>query len=250
MVQCSTLIAPHENFAIKSGCAQEEVVINTAIPIVVVMLAALLWWLYRSAWRHAGTEWGHAWMNWADGLNRLYCVRYHRLKSDIIDLPEEGGAVVVANHFSGLDPCLLMASARRPLRFMIAREHYNIPGLRWFYDQIGCIPVDRKGRPEKALRDAIAALRRGEVIALFPHGKIHLPHHPSRKLKGGAVRLAVSGGCDIYPARIDGIAAEGVIVGALIKRSNATLQTLPVIRSSGKSVHELMEILESLLNNP
>ncbi|MEN8212818.1 MAG: lysophospholipid acyltransferase family protein [Pseudomonadota bacterium] len=215
-----------------------------------MILATSIWWLYRSARRHVKADWGHAWMNWVDGLNRLYCLRYHRLEGDCIPLPEAGGAVVVANHFSGLDPCLLMASARRPLRFMIAREHYNIPGLRWFYDQIGCIPVDRKGRPEKALRDAIAALRQGEVIALFPHGKIHLRHHPSRKLKGGAVRLALSGECDIYPARIDGIAAEGVIVGALLKRSHATLEALPVVETAEKSVHELMDLLESLLNNP
>lgn len=214
------------------------------------IIAALAWLLYRRAWRHARSEWGHAWMNWMDGLNRLYCRRYHRLEGDTIRLPDEGGAVVVANHFSGLDPCLLMASARRPLRFMIAREHYSLPALRWFYDQIGCIPVDRTGRPEKALRDAIAALRRGEVVALFPHGRIHLRHHPSRKLKGGAVRLALSGNCDIYPARIDGIAAEGTIIRALLRRSHATLEALPVVKSEGKSVHELMDILESLLNNP
>jgi 1-acyl-sn-glycerol-3-phosphate acyltransferase len=215
-----------------------------------VIIAALAWLLYRGAWRHARSEWGHAWLNWMDGLNRLYCRRYHHLEGDTLRLPDEGGAVVVANHFSGLDPCLLMASADRPLRFMIAREHYHIPGLRWFYDQIGCIPVDRSGRPEKALRDAIAALRRGEVVALFPHGRIHLRHHPSRKLKGGAVRLALSGKCDIYAARIDGIAAEGTIIRALLQRSHATLEALPVVKSGGKSVHELMDVLESLLNNP
>ena len=69
--------------------------------------------------------------------------------------------------------------------------------------------MDRTGRPEKALRQALRALEQGEVVALFPHGKIHLDSEPSLKIKGGVARLAAWSQAEIYPVRITGVKGEG-----------------------------------------
>jgi 1-acyl-sn-glycerol-3-phosphate acyltransferase len=171
--------------------------------------------------REYRADWGNKWLNRIDGLNRLFCRRYHRLSAECLPLPEHGPAVLVANHTSGLDPFLLIAASRRPLRFLIAEEQYRRFGLQWLFRAAGCIPVDRKGRPERAFREALKALREGEVVALFPHGGIHLASDPPRPLKPGVARLSQLAGVPAYAACIDGVKGEGQVAGAVVRRSHA-----------------------------
>ena len=215
---------------------------------LVIAATAGGWYLYRAGKRYSRIDWGSDFLNWLDGFNRWFCLNYHRNVSRAIALPAHGPGVVVSNHLSGLDPFLLIAASRRPLRFLIAREQYNRFGMTWLFKAGGCIPVDRSGRPERALREAISALRKGEVIALFPHGKIHLPSDPPRKLKGGAVRLAQRGECDIYPLKVSGVKGEGHIVRGVLYRSHAKVRLLPVIKTEGRSHEELTEVLEEIYN--
>ena len=179
---------------------------------------------------NARADWGGMHINWLDGWTRLICRHLHGLKSTQIALPDTGPAIVVANHVSGLDPLLLIAASQRPLRFLIASEEYHRPVLHWIFRLAGCIPVDRKGRPETALRAARRALERGEVIALFPHGKIHLDTDPPRPIKGGVIRLAVWADAPIYPVRIDGVKAQGKVFIAPFTPDKVTLTLHPSIR--------------------
>ena len=169
-------------------------------------------------------DWGGKRINWVDGLNRILCRYVHGLddKNKIL-LPVTGPAIVVANHISGLDPFLLVAACKRPLRFLIAREEFERPLLNWLFRASGCIPVDRTGRPEKALREALRALQEGEVVALFPHGRILLDKELPHKIKGGVARLAIWSEATIYPVRIDGVGGEGHVALAPIIPSKVTL---------------------------
>lgn len=200
-----------------------------------LLLAVVL--LLRAAHRAARVDWGRPWTNLLDGLNRLFCYRYHRLNPTGIRLPKQGPAIVVSNHVSGLDPLLLIASARRPLRFLIAREEYERFGLRWLFDAVGCIPVDRERRPEIALRVALKALKQGEVVALFPHGKIHLDSDPPVKIKPGAVRLAHLTGAPLVTVRISGIRGQGHVVRGVIRRSRARITHLGRLLPESDELH-------------
>jgi 1-acyl-sn-glycerol-3-phosphate acyltransferase len=187
--------------------------------IILSVIASLVWLGHRKA----EVDWGGNSINWLDGLARLLCKHVHRLADTRIELPESGPAIVVANHVSGLDPFLLVSASRRPLRFLIAREEYEKPILHWMFKAAGCIPVDRTGKPEKALRQALRALQAGEVVALFPHGKIHLDSEPPKKIKGGVARLSAWAPAPIYPVRIDGVGGEGHVVLAPFIPSMARL---------------------------
>ena len=193
-------------------------------------------------------EWDHRWANLIDGFLRYYCGRYHRLNHTLLDIPESGPAIVVSNHISGLDPLLLVACSRRPLRFLIAREEYERFGLQWLFSAMGCIPVDREKRPERALRVAMQKIREGEVIALFPHGGIHLDSDPPRRLKPGAARLSLMADCPLIPVRITGIRGEGHVMPALFKRSHANISTYPVIKPDGRDVNEISQELAAILD--
>lgn len=210
---------------------------------------ALLWWFSRLCLAASEADWGNPWLNRIDGLNRLFCRYYHRFSPVELPLKEQGAAIVVANHISGLDPLLLIACARRPLRFLIAREQYRRFGLQWLFRAAGCIPVDRETSPEKALRQAFKALREGEVVALFPIGKIHLPSDPPRRSKAGASRLAANTGAPVIPLRISGVAHPGRILPAVFLRSRARVDGLPLIEAAGKGSDELYAEIDRVVND-
>lgn len=211
------------------------------VPWVLLVAGIALW---RIGGRHNEADWGGAWSNRIDGLNRWFCRRYHRLSpADTLPLPEQGPALLVANHVSGLDPLLLVAASRRPLRFIIAREQYERFGLKWLFRLAGCIPVDRERRPERAFREALRMLAAGEVVAIFPHGTIHLDADPPRPLKAGVARLASLGDCPVYPVRIEGIAGEGEVLASVFRRSRARLRSHPPVNCHQMSGPACLEYL-------
>lgn len=188
-----------------------------------VLAAWLSWhWLLRMLERHNGADWGAKWLNRLDGLNRLVCRRFHRLQHAPLPLPAQGGALVVANHVSGLDPLLMIAASPRPLRFMIAWDEYERWWLKWLFRAIGCIPVGGPGGHRVALQRAKEALEAGEVVALFPQGGIHLDSGPIR-LKRGVTFIAEITRVPIYPLRLEGIGGRGFKVAAVFIRSRARI---------------------------
>lgn len=217
--------------------------------IVVVIIGCLLWrWLMRACERANATDWGNKWVNRLDGLNRLFCHKFHRLRYDPLPLPPNGSALVVANHVSGLDPLLMTAASTRPLRFIIAREEYDRWWLRWLFKAIGCIPVERGANPRAALNGARRALSNGEVVALFPHGRIYLDDQPAPELKRGVVHLTKITGAPIYPLRIEGVRGQGLTVIAVFLRSRALLRCFAPLTLQDKSADELLRELGGVLS--
>lgn len=192
-----------------------------ASPILVAV--GLFWRLKRIGAKHGKADWGGSFLNHLDGLMRLFSARFHRLEHESLPVPETGGAIIAANHLSGVDPILLSAASPRPLRFVIATEQYRHPLLRWFYDLIGCIPVDRTGSPEKAFYSARRALAEGELVVLFPQGRIRLPSDPRKPLKRGVIALAAMAQVPIIPVRLSGVGGMGRLVSAVLIRSHARI---------------------------
>lgn len=225
----------------------DDVIVDVLV-FIIILFITLVWLIKRGL--HAclsahKTEWNRLWLNYTDGFLRLFfCRYYHRLQYTPIELPTQGPAIVVANHLSGLDPILLFAASRRPLRFLIACEVYESIWFNWLYRAVGCIPVDRTKRPEIGLRAALRALQAGEVIAIFPQGKITLPTEAPRKLKRGSLWLAQQVQCPIYPVRLADIRGMGYVVLSVFLPTRATLVSYPPI---DKIDEETLDNLQNLL---
>ena len=218
--------------------------------IVLLLLGSLLWWLIRACDRANGADWGGRWLNRLDGLNRLFCRRFHRLHGALDALPQTGPALLVSNHISGLDPLLLIAASPRPLRFIIAAEQYHRFGLQWLFRAVGCIPVDRRGRPERAFREALRAVAEGEVVALFPHGRIHLDEESPRPLKAGVAKLSQLASCPVYPVRIDGVTGQGQVVSAVFRRSRARLTDFAPVHCEAQAQVECLSAIAKRIEAP
>ena len=108
----------------------------------------------------------------------------------------EHPALIVANHPTGFsDPALLLGLLGRSPRFLAKSTLWNTPGVGWFLDRIGAIPVHRaqdggtSGNAEM-FASAYGALRSGEIIAIFPEGRVH--DEPSLgPVKTGAARIVL-----------------------------------------------------------
>lgn len=195
-------------------------------------------------------DWDRPGLNALDGLNRIFCRRFHRLRTMHLPLPSHGPALVVANHISGLDPLLMIAVCHRPLRFLIAREQYERFGLRWLFRAVGCIPVERGGNTKPALAAARKALQRGEVVALFPQGRIQLADEPPIRLKPGIVHLAKFSGAPVYPLYIDGISGAGHTIAAVFRRSRARLTVFAPLYYADDEPERMLETLTRQLSKP
>lgn len=214
---------------------------------IIVVLFLLLVGLRRASLKANIVDWGHGWINLLDGFLRLYIKYFHRFHYQPIPLPETGPALLVANHVSGLDPLLMIAACKRPVRFLIAQEQYDRTGLNWVFKKVGCIPVQRGGRVEKAFRTALQALENGEVVALFPEGGIHTRRKPAKRLKGGIAKLSEISGVPVYPVTIDGILIEGLNVLALLMPNRARLTSYPKLDCASLGDKECLDRLSKLL---
>ena len=195
------------------------------IPVFIIIFTGLVVVGYRAN----VADWGSFYINVIDGWLRIYCRYYHRFIYQPVPVSESGAALLACNHLSGLDPFLLAAACRRPIRFMIAKEEYERFGLQWLFRAADCIPVERSGRVETAFRASLNALQQGEVVALFPEGAIHKRDKPPKRLKAGIVKLAKMAKVPITPLQVDGMRAEGTTVTTIFIPSHSRLYTLPIL---------------------
>jgi 1-acyl-sn-glycerol-3-phosphate acyltransferase len=103
-------------------------------------------------------------------VNTLYRVRADGTQH----IPEESAVLLVCNHVSYMDPLLLMANLRRPVRFVMYYKIFNIPLLRFVFRTAKAIPIAGYKEDPAVLQqayDAIdEALAAGEVVCIFPEG--------------------------------------------------------------------------------
>jgi len=185
-------------------------------------------------------------------VNRIYARAYHQVTvKRPCRLPLRGPAILVANHTSGLDPCIVQAASARLIRWMMAREYYDLPAMRWLFDTVGTIQVDRNGRDMAATREALAALERGYALGIFPEGKIEtsreiLPFH------AGVALLAAKSGAPVYPAYIDGSQRNQEMLMACLAANNCTITFGDAIDFTGLNRADLrgrtQRIREAIVN--
>ena len=180
-------------------------------------------------------EWDHFIINVIDGWIRIYCRYYHHFIYQPIPVSDNGPTLLACNHLSGLDPFLVVAACRHPIRFMIAKEEYERFGLQWLFHAAGCIPVERSGRVEAAFRATLMALHNGEVVLLFPEGGINRTGRPLLKLKAGIIKLAKLAEVPITALRVEGMRAQGHTVTALLLPSQSRLYVIPELDCVNKT---------------
>jgi 1-acyl-sn-glycerol-3-phosphate acyltransferase len=129
-----------------------------------------------------------------------------RLRVEGLEALPRGGPVVLAgNHDSRMDPVIIgvAAARRRQIRALAKSSLWDVRGLGRVLDGMGQIPIERAAGDADALARAIAALRAGACIGVFPEGTITCGRR--LRARSGVGRLAV----EVPEARLVCVAISG-----------------------------------------
>ncbi len=92
------------------------------------------------------------------------------------NIPDRGAALLVCNHVSYVDALLLMAASPRPIRFVMDVSIFRVPVLSWLFRQVRAIPIAPArvdaALKQRAFEQVSEALRDGQLVCIFPEGRI------------------------------------------------------------------------------
>jgi 1-acyl-sn-glycerol-3-phosphate acyltransferase len=124
----------------------------------------------------------------------------------IENIPRSGGAILAINHTSYLDFALGGVPAhyagRRLVRFMAKDGIFKHPVAGPLMRGMKHIPVDRDAG-SAAFRDAVAALKAGEIVGVFPEATMSRSFE-IKEIKNGAVRMARAANVPLIPMIVFG----------------------------------------------
>ena len=119
------------------------------------------------------------------------------------NIPKDEPLIFCGNHRSTMDPPLMVATAKRDLKFLAKKELYKnkfLAFLGWVFDGI---PVNRDEKDVNAIKTSLKWLKKGECIALFPEGTRN-GLAKGEKVKDGAAFFATRSGAKVLPCGIKG----------------------------------------------
>lgn len=101
---------------------------------------------------------------------------YRLDKTGLENIPEKGPAVLVCNHVSFVDPLVILAASPRPIRFVMDHRIFATPLLSFVFRTGKAIPIasakEDEGLMNAAFDEVARALEAGELVAIFPEGRI------------------------------------------------------------------------------
>jgi len=123
-------------------------------------------------------------------------------------VPATGPVVVVCNHVSFVDFLILAGSVRRPIRFVMDHHIAATPVVSLLFKQGKTIPIaperEDKATMERAFERIAAELGEGEVVCIFPEGKL-TKDGAMNPFKGGIERILRETPVPVVPMALHGL---------------------------------------------
>jgi 1-acyl-sn-glycerol-3-phosphate acyltransferase len=123
-------------------------------------------------------------------------------------IPDEGPAVLVCNHVSYVDAMVIVAASPRPIRFVMDHRIFKTPFLGWIFRTAKAIPIaPAKEDPwlmEKAFIDIAQALHEGDLVCIFPEGKLTSTGEMN-EFRGGIAKITARSKVPVIPMALRGL---------------------------------------------
>ena len=128
---------------------------------------------------------------------------FYRIKTFGSENLPKGGFLLLPNHMTYVDAVVLQVACPRPIRFIVQESIYRIPWLKPIFKLIQAIPISNV-RAKDAMREAVARIKNGEIVCIYPEGEL------SRtgtliKLRKGFELIARLAECEAVPVWLDGL---------------------------------------------
>ncbi len=151
---------------------------------------------------------------------------FYRIRTTGIEhIPAEGPALLVCNHVSFVDAVIVMGESPRPIRFVMDLGIFKAPVLAWLFKAVGAIGIASAKTDPATFAKANAlidgALRDGELVCIFPEGRITDTGelYPFRQ---GAARIVERNAVPVVP-----MALRGLWGSWFSRKSGRAFRTLP-----------------------
>jgi 1-acyl-sn-glycerol-3-phosphate acyltransferase len=118
-------------------------------------------------------------------------------------VPGTGGALVLSNHQSNLDPVLIGLACPRRMNYLARTTLFRSPIFRWMVAALDAIPIDREGGGLEGLKETLRRIKRGELVLIFPEGT-RTPDGEVKRIMPGFCAVARRAGVPLVPVALDG----------------------------------------------
>jgi acyl-[acyl-carrier-protein]-phospholipid O-acyltransferase/long-chain-fatty-acid--[acyl-carrier-protein] ligase len=138
------------------------------------------------------------------GLAKV-CFRIRLIGAEKI--PARGGALLVSNHVSYVDAIVIGCCTHRFVRFLMWKPYFDLKLLRPFLKILQAIPIHSTSPKQtvRALREACAELKRGELVCIFPEGSLTRTGHIHGFQRGVERIIECSPEAPIIPVAVHGL---------------------------------------------
>ncbi len=175
---------------------------------------------------------------------------YRLERRGLDNIPEDGPALLICNHVGFADAIVISAACRRPIRFIMEAGIFRIPVLKTIFRGMKAIPVaPAKEDPEvyeRAFQTVAAELRDGNLVCIFPEGRLTADGEIG-EFRPGVLRILKETPVPVIPMALQGLWDSmfsrkypkvwqrwprrfwpkiGLIVGEPIDPANADLESL------------------------
>ena len=125
----------------------------------------------------------------------IFEIIYRRKVIGAENIPQDGPALICANHQSFIDPPLVGSSVKRPVHYMARHDLFTVPVLGWLISRVNAFPVKRSGGGDPAaFKNIFRLLEDKEIVLLFPEGTRSRDGYLQKPLPGA--------GMIIYQAKV------------------------------------------------
>jgi 1-acyl-sn-glycerol-3-phosphate acyltransferase len=113
-------------------------------------------------------------------------------------VPKTGGVIFAFTHVGAQDAVMSSCACRRPTYSLAKIGLFKNPLLKFIFQRLGCVPVDRSKRNSKSLDMAEDLLKNGAALIVYAEGTVNKKPE-IMPLKFGAVSLAARANVPIVP---------------------------------------------------
>lgn len=134
---------------------------------------------------------------------------FYRIRTRGIEhVPANGAALLVCNHVSYIDALIIGVELARVPRFVMDHRIFQVPVLNWVFRASHAIPIASSREDpilkEQALDAAARALREGELVMIFPEGKLTVDGQ-QQPFRSGVLEILRRGPVPVIPMALRGL---------------------------------------------
>jgi 1-acyl-sn-glycerol-3-phosphate acyltransferase len=133
----------------------------------------------------------------------------YRLKRvGVHNIPEHGPALLICNHVGFADAIVISAACPRPIRFIMESSIFKIPVLSTLFRGMKAIPVAPQKEDaevyERAFRIVATELRDGQLVCIFPEGRLTRDGEIG-EFRSGMLRILRETPVQVVPMALSGL---------------------------------------------